>query len=27
MAWIRNGVPKTLGEAVDEWQQRNRDTH
>ncbi|MCP1456959.1 MULTISPECIES: DUF6434 domain-containing protein [Pseudomonas] len=27
MAWIRDGVPKTLGEVVDEWLQRNRDGH
>ncbi|UVK96584.1 DUF6434 domain-containing protein [Pseudomonas sp. B21-048] len=27
MAWIRNGVPKTLGEVVDEWLRRNRDAH
>ncbi|MEX0165437.1 hypothetical protein MRBLPD1_003962 [Pseudomonas brassicacearum] len=27
MTWIRNGVPKTLGEAVDEWLQRNHDIH
>lgn len=25
MAWIRDGVPKTLGEVVDEWRQRNGD--
>ncbi|TFY89160.1 hypothetical protein DYL59_13330 [Pseudomonas kairouanensis] len=23
MAWIRNDVPKTLGDVVDEWQRRN----
>ncbi|AGE25969.1 DUF6434 domain-containing protein [Pseudomonas poae] len=22
MAWIRDGAPKTLGDAVDEWQRR-----
>lgn len=27
MAWIRDGVPKTLGEVVDEWLLRNRDGH
>jgi len=27
MAWIHNGTPKTLGEVVDEWLQRNRDGH
>jgi hypothetical protein len=27
MAWIGNGVPKTLGVVVDEWLQRNRDGH
>ncbi|SDS92800.1 hypothetical protein SAMN04490205_4119 [Pseudomonas trivialis] len=25
MAWIRNGTPKTLGDAVDEWQRRQAD--
>lgn len=24
MAWIRNGVPKTLGEAVNDWLLRDR---
>ncbi|MFK8258397.1 DUF6434 domain-containing protein [Erwinia sp. AnSW2-5] len=23
MAWIRNEVPKTLGDVVDEWQRRH----
>lgn len=23
MAWIRNDLPKTLGDVVDEWQRRN----
>ncbi|KAF2407597.1 DUF6434 domain-containing protein [Pseudomonas antarctica] len=23
MAWIRNDIPKTLGDMVDEWQRRN----
>ncbi|WP_448111230.1 DUF6434 domain-containing protein [Pseudomonas lini] len=27
MAWIRNDVPKTLGEVVDEWLHQHRDTH
>ena len=22
MAWIRNGVPKTLGDVADEWKRR-----
>ncbi|QLG93669.1 hypothetical protein HZF02_17690 [Pseudomonas yamanorum] len=22
MAWIRNGMPKTMGDVVDEWKQR-----
>ena len=26
MAWIRNGLPKTLGDVVDEWQRRNPDS-
>ena len=26
MAWIRNDLPKTLGDVVDEWQRRNEDT-
>lgn len=26
MAWIRNEVPKTLGDVVDEWQRRNEDS-
>lgn len=24
MAWIRSGVPKTLGDVVDEWRRRQR---
>lgn len=24
MAWIRNDVPKTMGDVVDEWQRRHR---
>lgn len=24
MAWIRRGVPKTLGDVVDEWHRRQR---
>ena len=27
MAWIRNDVTKTLGEVVDEWLRRHRDTN
>lgn len=27
MAWIRNDVSKTLGEVVDEWLRRHRDTN
>ncbi|WP_339545122.1 DUF6434 domain-containing protein [Pseudomonas sp. RA_35y_Pfl2_P32] len=27
MAWIRNDVPKTLGDVVNEWLHRNRDTN
>jgi hypothetical protein len=27
MAWIRNGVTKTLGDVVDEWLRRHRDTN
>ncbi|MHA6575805.1 DUF6434 domain-containing protein [Pseudomonas yamanorum] len=23
MAWIRNDIPKTMGDVVDEWQRRN----
>lgn len=26
MAWIRNDLPKTLGDVVDEWQRRNPDS-
>ena len=26
MAWIRNDIPKTLGDVVDEWQRRNPDS-
>ncbi|WP_122765389.1 DUF6434 domain-containing protein [Pseudomonas viridiflava] len=26
MAWIRNDIPKTLGDVVDEWQRLNHDT-
>ncbi|MGU9857450.1 DUF6434 domain-containing protein [Pseudomonas sp. LF245] len=25
MAWIRNGIAKNLGDAVDEWRRRNPD--
>ncbi len=25
MAWIRNDIPKTLGDVVDEWQHLNHD--
>ncbi|WP_179178892.1 DUF6434 domain-containing protein [Pseudomonas sivasensis] len=25
MAWIRNDIPKTLGDVVDEWQRLNHD--
>ncbi|MDR8363689.1 DUF6434 domain-containing protein [Pseudomonas sp. JL3] len=27
MAWIRNDVSKTLGEVVEEWLRRHRDTN
>jgi hypothetical protein len=23
MAWVKNGSPKTMGDAVDEWKRRN----
>lgn len=26
MAWIRNEVPKTLGDVVDEWRRRQEDS-
>ena len=26
MAWIRNDIPKTLGDVVDEWQRRQEDS-
>ena len=26
MAWIRNDLPKTLGDVVDEWQRRHPDS-
>lgn len=26
MAWIRNDIPKTLGDVVDEWQLRQEDS-
>ena len=26
MDWIRNDIPKTLGDVVDEWQRRQEDS-
>ncbi|MCW0399025.1 hypothetical protein NB688_000264 [Xanthomonas sacchari] len=26
MAWIRNGVAKTMGDVADEWQRRHTGT-